>query len=310
LNSDRFNGREFLPLDATELQQMTGRAGRRGKDKVGFALIVPGKHMDVRQVAQLFKAPPAKVHSQIRINFSMALNLLLSHKPREIKDLLHKSLAAYQQHGAQIEGEGTAQRHLWRDFQRHLEFLQETGFVDRQHRLTEDGLWASHLRIDQPLLVAEGLRKGLFPSNEPALLAAIMASFVNEKESDEHLDTKRLPKPLARTVKKVSRGLKGFSKHMQVRGFDLRPLYYRPALYMWAWARGQSWQEVIKKGKIAEGDLAMLVLRTADHLRHLKALQEVFGPMAASAKQAIDLILRDPVMPERQTRPPFDETEN
>ena len=299
LNSDRFNGREFLPLEATELQQMTGRAGRRGKDKVGFAMVVPGKYMDIRQVARLFGAPPGAVHSQIRINFSMALNLLLSHNPEEIKELLHKSLAAFQQHGAQFDGEGTAHRHLWDAFRQHLDFLQETGFVDGQHRLTEDGHWASHLRIDQPLLVAEGLRKGLFPENDPALLAAIMASFVNEKETDEHLDTKRLPKKLTKAVKKMKRGLKGFTKQMEARGFDTRPLFYRPALYMWAWAGGHEWQKVVKRGRIAEGDLAMLVLRTADHLRHLKALHNVFGPMATSARAAIDLILREPVMPDR-----------
>lgn len=302
LNSDRFNGREFMPLDATELQQMTGRAGRRGKDKVGFAMVVPGKYMDVRQVARLFNAHPVPVHSQIRINFSMALNLLLSHSPSEIKELLHKSLAAFQQQGAQFDGEGTAHRHLWQDFQRHLTFLQETGFVDNQHRLTEDGLWASHLRIDQPLLVAEGLRQDLFPQNDPAMLAAIIASFVNEKETDEHLDNKRLPKKLTKAVKKVSRGLKGFSKYMQVCGFEVRPLFHRPALYMWAWASGHSWQKVIENGHMAEGDMAMLVLRTADHLRHLKALHHVFGPMAAAAKEAIDLILRDPVMPERPSK--------
>jgi superfamily II RNA helicase len=303
LNSDRFNGREFLPLDATQLQQMTGRAGRRGKDKVGFALVIPGKHMDVYAVSRLFKAPATAVHSQIRINFSMALNLLLSHKPREVKALLYKSLAAFQQQGAQIAGKGTAQQHLWQDFQRHLEFLQETGFADSRHRLTEDGLWASQLRIDQPLLVAECLRKNLLPQNDPALLAAIMASFVNEKETDERLNTQRLSKTITRAVKRISRGLKGFAKYMQVCGFDVRPLYYRPALYMWDWARGRSWREVVQKGRIAEGDMVMLVLRTADHLRHLKALHEVFGPMAAGAKQAIDLILRDPVMPERQSRP-------
>lgn len=299
LNSDRFNGREFLPLDATELQQMTGRAGRRGKDKVGFAMVVPGKYMNVRQVAKLFTAPAAPVHSQIRINFSMALNLLLSHNPEEIEDLLHKSLAAFQQQGARIGGAGAAHRHLWEDFKRHLAFLQDTGYVDPQYRLTDDGLWASHLRIDQPLLVAEGLRLELFPQDNPALLAAVMAGFVNEKETDEHLDKKRLPKPLTKTVQKVSRGLKGFSKYMQVCGFETRPLFYRPALHMWAWASGRSWQEVIQKGGIAEGDMAMLVLRTADHLRHLKALHDVFAPMAATAKQAIDLILREPVMPER-----------
>jgi ATP-dependent RNA helicase HelY len=299
LNSDRFNGREFAPLDATELHQMTGRAGRRGKDHVGFALIVPGKYMDVHHVARQLNAPPVDVHSQIRINFSMVLNLLLSHTPAQIKELLLQSLAAFQHQGEKAGGIGAAHNHLWHEFERHLAFLKESGFVDAQDRLSQDGLWASQLRIDSPLLVAEGLRQSLFPQDDPALLAAIMASFVNEKESDEHLDNKLLPKPLIKAVKKVSRGLKGFAKQMQVRGFETRPLFYRPALHMWAWAAGRPWDEVIRQSQMAEGDLAMLVLRTADHLRHVKSLKAVFAPTAASARQAIDLILRDPVMPER-----------
>ncbi|MFZ1986379.1 MAG: ATP-dependent DNA helicase, partial [Desulfatitalea sp.] len=48
---------------------------------------------------------------------------------------------------------------------------------------------------------------------------------------------------------------------------------------------------------MAEGDLAMLALRTADNLRHIVGLRAVFPQMADAAKQAIDLILRDPVMP-------------
>ena len=42
----------------------------------------------------------------------------------------------------------------------------------------------------------------------------------------------------------------------------------------------------------------MLVLRTADHLRHLAALKNTFPAMAAAAGRAIELILRDPVMPD------------
>jgi ATP-dependent RNA helicase HelY len=299
MNSDRFNGREFMPLDATELAQMTGRAGRRGKDHIGFALVVPGKYMDVRQVARLFQAPPGPVHSQIRINFSMVLNLLLSHHPEEIKELLHLCLAAYQQHGAAMGGEGAAHAHLLEEFQRHLAFLKASGFVDERNRLTDDGLWASQLRIDQPLLVAEGLRLGLFPQDDPVLLAAIMACFVNEKLTDEHLDKKALPKALVRAVTRVIRGLRGFAKYMQANGFETRPLFYRPTINMWAWASGWTWEKVIQAGQMAEGDLAMLVLRTADHLRHIRALGQVFSPMAASAGEAIDLILRDPVIPDR-----------
>ena len=152
-----------MPLDTTQLLQMTGRAGRRGKDLIGFALVVPGKYMDVRQVARLLNAKPDPVHSQIRINFTMTLNLLLSHAPPEIEALLRRSLAAFQRQGEHYGIPDAAHDHLWRDFLRHLQFLQSTGFVDEQDRLTEDGLWASQLRIDSPLMVAESLRGGLLP---------------------------------------------------------------------------------------------------------------------------------------------------
>jgi superfamily II RNA helicase len=310
LNSDRFNGREFMPLDATELHQMTGRAGRRGKDRIGFGLIVPGKFMDINRVANLFNAHPGAVHSQIRINFSMTLNLLLSHTPDQVKELLQRSLAAFQRHGdkhfgvkhngAAMGGGHAAQQFLWAEFLRHLDFLQNTGFVDPRFQLTKDGLWASQLRIDQPLLVAEGLRKALFPQDDPALLAAVMASLVNEKETDEHLEKKNLPRDLVRTMNKFTRGLKGFAKYMQTRGFEVRPLYLRPAATLWRWAVGQPWDKTVKAGQTTEGDLAMLALRTADHLRHLAGLSTVFPAMAASAREAVNLILRDPVMPDRQ----------
>jgi len=61
---------------------MTGRAGRRGMDRIGFVLTVPGKFMDIRQIARLITASPSDVHSRIRVNFPMTLNLLLSHTPK------------------------------------------------------------------------------------------------------------------------------------------------------------------------------------------------------------------------------------
>ena len=38
--------------------------------------------------------------------------------------------------------------------------------------------------------------------------------------------------------------------------------------------------------------------RTADHLRHVGSLREVFPRAAATAVEAMQLILRDPVIPE------------
>ncbi len=293
LNSDRFNGKEFLPLDPTEFHQMTGRAGRRGMDNVGFAVIIPGKFMDARLIARLMTSPPSPVYSQIKINFSMVLNLLLSHSPEGIEDLLECSFAAHVTDKKSKRKSPDAD--LRREFLKHMEFLTETGFADKTGRLTEDGVWASQLRVDQPLMIAEGFRLGVFPESDPALLAAVMAAFVNEEESDDRINLKDAPKRLVKAMLTVTTGLKPFAAHMNARGFDARPLFFRPAASTFAWAMGQPWETVAARADTAEGNLAMLMLRTADNLRHIRSLYNVFPKASETATKAIDLILRDPV---------------
>jgi len=302
LNSDRFNGREFVPLTPTEFHQMTGRAGRRGMDNIGFAVLIPGKFMDTRLVAKLFYAPASDVYSQIKINFSMVLNLLLSHTPEEAKVLLEKSFATYL-----LTTKGRKKKFrrmfgddpdiLWHEFLRHLDFLKEKEYVTKEHRLTADGRWASQLRIDHPLMVAEGFRLGLFPNTDPAILAGIMASFVNERETDdESIPPSEIPKPLLSRFKLIEKGLNPFLIELLRSGFDAPDLYFLPALTLYMWARGVPWEKVLEISGMAEGDQAMLILRTADNLRHIRNIGHVFPEAAETAINAIELILRDPVI--------------
>ncbi len=308
LNSDRFNGTEFVSLDSTQLQQMTGRAGRRGRDRVGFALVVPGKYMDVRQVARLLGKKPTPVFSQIRINFSMVLNLLLSHSPDQVAGLLRRSFVAFasqdRDRGLDLE---TVHANLLEEFNRHLDFLKATGFVGDRDELTEDGQWAAQLRIDQPLLVAEALRLKAFPAKSPVHAAAVMAAMVNDKETDEHLDKQQVPKKLRAALKRMTRSLDGLAKHMTAAGFQVRPLYLKPAAAVFAWAVGNPWQKVVTASQMAEGDLAMLILRTADNLRHVRALGKYFPKEAAAAAKAMDMILREPVVSEPVVNEPEEE---
>ncbi|MCP4624334.1 MAG: DEAD/DEAH box helicase [bacterium] len=298
-NSDRFNGKNFLPLTATEFHQMTGRAGRRGMDQIGFALLIPDKFMDVRLMAQLMQSPPSKVVSQIKINFSMVLNLLLSHTPGQIEELLKKSFANYliNQPG-QKKGALASHRYLWQDFMRHLNFLKAAGYVSPENELTGDGRWASQLRVDQPLLIAEGFRRGILPQSAPDILAGIIASFVYEREVDDHINPKLMPDLLTQAFKDVSKGLKPFVVRMTQKKFEVRPLQLRPAATICAWAQGQPWEKVLRIAEIEEGNLAMLILRTADNLRHIRNLKEVFPEAAATAAKGIELILREPVVNE------------
>jgi ATP-dependent RNA helicase HelY len=63
-------------LTASEMQQMTGRAGRRGRDNVGFVIAAPGMHQDPERIAHLLKAPPDALVSQFRATYTTLLNLL------------------------------------------------------------------------------------------------------------------------------------------------------------------------------------------------------------------------------------------
>lgn len=301
LNSDRFNGKDFQPLNATEYHQMTGRAGRRGKDLIGFALAIPGPHMNLEQCALLVHAPPAAVVSQIRINFSMVLNLLLSHTPDQIEDLLEKSFAAYQlkkwRTAAGRKGAATlATRKLIGNFRRHLLFLQHTGYVDEQYVLTVDGRWASQLRVDQPLLLAEGFRQRSFPDESPALMAALMSVFVNERVEDNKLDRELILPDLLYSYKRLVKSIRPLIHQLIQERFFVPPLLMRPAIAVYAWANGESWNEALYLAEVEEGDLAMLIMRTADHLRQVRGLREVFPRAANAAAQAIELILRSPVV--------------
>jgi len=74
--ADARTGSGWRQLNASELQQMTGRAGRRGRDNVGFVIAAPGLHQDPQRIAELLRAQPDPLISQFRATYTTLLNLL------------------------------------------------------------------------------------------------------------------------------------------------------------------------------------------------------------------------------------------
>ena len=319
LNSDKFNGVEFLSLNPTEFHQMSGRAGRRGMDNIGFAIMIPGIHMDIRQMAALFSSPPSDIKSRIKINFSMVLNLLLTHSTDGIKDLLSHSLAAWQMGDRRKKGSrkikstedlptenttpealpqkrNAAVKFLWKEFSRHLDFLKEQKYVAEDDSLSEDGAWASQLRVDQPMIIAQCFRLKLFPEENPAVLAAMAAVFVNEREFPDYAFNDVAPLELKKTFLEMQKRLKPFCAIMLNKNFPARPLLFAPAVIIHTWVAGATWENTVRISGLAEGDLAMLILRTADHLRHIQTLREAFPLVAETAGRAVERMIREPVL--------------
>jgi ATP-dependent RNA helicase HelY len=79
-------------------------------------------------------------------------------------------------------------------------------------------------------------------------------------------------------------------------GFPVAPLFLWPAVVIYEWAAGGDWNRIIRKIGIADGDMAMLIMRTADNLRQIASLRETHPEASALAAKARETILREPVV--------------
>ncbi|HEY9702869.1 MAG TPA: helicase-related protein, partial [Allocoleopsis sp.] len=82
-------------LTASEFLQMSGRAGRRGKDKIGHVVTLQTPFEGAEIAAKLATKGADPLISQFTPSYGMVLNLLQTHSLTEIKELIERSFGQY-----------------------------------------------------------------------------------------------------------------------------------------------------------------------------------------------------------------------
>lgn len=82
-------------LTANEFLQMSGRAGRRGMDEVGYVTVVGTPFQSPEEVAELVTSSSNPLESRFSPNYSMVLNLLQKFSLDETKQLILKSFGYF-----------------------------------------------------------------------------------------------------------------------------------------------------------------------------------------------------------------------
>lgn len=82
-------------LTASEFLQMSGRAGRRGMDEVGYVTIVGTMFQSPEEVAELVLSDANPLESRFSPSYSMVLNLLQRFSLEEAKELILKSFGYF-----------------------------------------------------------------------------------------------------------------------------------------------------------------------------------------------------------------------
>lgn len=82
-------------LTASEFLQMSGRAGRRGMDEVGYVTVVGTPFQSPEEVAELVTSDANPLESRFSPTYSMVLNLLQRFSLDEAKELILKSFGYF-----------------------------------------------------------------------------------------------------------------------------------------------------------------------------------------------------------------------
>lgn len=93
---DKFNGEARVQITPGEYTQLTGRAGRRGIDVEGHAVIVWTGEQTPTELANLASRRTYPLHSSFRPTYNMAVNLIERFGAPRTRDVLETSFAQFQ----------------------------------------------------------------------------------------------------------------------------------------------------------------------------------------------------------------------
>ncbi len=91
----KFTGERHEFLTPGEYTQLTGRAGRRGIDEIGYAVVLWSPYVPFEQVAGLASTRTYALRSSFRPTYNMAANLVRRYPPQAARHLLNLSFAQF-----------------------------------------------------------------------------------------------------------------------------------------------------------------------------------------------------------------------
>ena len=100
---EKFNGEARVPITPGEYTQLTGRAGRRGIDTEGHAVIQWAPGLDPQAVASLASRRTYPLNSSFRPTYNMAVNLIEQFGRDRTREILESSFAQFQADRAVVD---------------------------------------------------------------------------------------------------------------------------------------------------------------------------------------------------------------
>ena len=181
----KYNGEAHVDLTSGEYTQLTGRAGRRGIDVEGHAVVLWQPGVEPTEVAGLASNRTFRLRSSFRPSYNMTVNLVGSMGPEAARTLLERSFAQFQADRSVVGLARTIDRNAEalagyaEQLECHLgDFMTYAALraqiAERERRLAKQGTTSRRTEADESL---QALRRGdviAVPGGKRAGLAVVL----------------------------------------------------------------------------------------------------------------------------------------
>ncbi|QQS40161.1 MAG: hypothetical protein IPM63_12425 [Acidobacteriota bacterium] len=184
---------------------------------------------------------------------------------------------------------------IWTPFEQRARVLDYYGYLDfTGQSVTEDGKWLADLRLDRPLLVGEALKEDLFGKLEIGEVAGFMAALAADPDRDYgSLDPSPKLLGVLTAFEDVIYEVSRVEWELGVEPAD--EINLSAAATAENWARGSTWESLVRNTRAEEGDLVRLLSRTGEALMQIAHLRTSKPEAADAAREAAEIVLRDPI---------------
>ena len=270
-------------LTSGEYAQMTGRAGRRGLDVLGHAVVPWSAQLSLSALAELATSPAPELSSSFRPTYNLAVNLVRRYPAEQVHAVLEQSFAQFR--------DVSHQHALSRRLDRALELLEGWGHVElAAWRLTGRGALLARIYHESDLLVAEALCEGMLDDLAPPALAGLLSGCTFEARAGRWREAPKVPKALLVRFGALD-ALAERLRHDEGAHHlpRTRPVDRGLALAAFQWAGGERLERVLERAEMAPGDFVRNVKQLVDLLRQLALVAPVPATAEAARSAALGL---------------------
>ncbi len=273
----KFSGAGHEELTPGEYTQLTGRAGRRGIDEVGYAVVLASPFHTFDDVARLAGAPGRALTSSFRPTYNLAVSLVRRFERAEAYRIVTSSFAQW-----------LSKEDLGGQLTNVLQMLEAHGFV-RGWSVTPDGELLAGLYHEADLLIAESLRAGLLDGLEPDALAAVVSSFSFEARREREGALEPPPGIVGERLEAIADLSGKLSEEERARQLPVtRGVDAGFAVLARDWARGRELARVLtperpRGGRGRQGRPARRLMTGGDFVRNMKQVIDLLRQVASVA---------------------------